>query len=174
MSWVNSRKAWQTYAAIRNELGKESREAKRMKRLLKKDIPSWNEVFDDISSLPREKRKMALVKAKASSKSIYEKAKKYNFFLPEPEKFCGETVVWEPFRPYDEDYNSYDVRTERTIIRHKMTKEEAHNFEDQFWIHFVDPYCDGRDCTGAPFTAWFQFLRCEDRTIILHRINFDL
>lgn len=90
------------------------------------------------------------------------------------DRWKGEPVLWKAFRPYDEDYNSYDCRTEIVTIMHRMTVREKRDFEREFWIHFHDPYCDGRDCTGAPFTGWMKFLRCKDRTIIIHHINYDV
>ena len=86
----------------------------------------------------------------------------------------GNPIIWKPFRPNDEAYNSYDCRTEITTIMHRMSAEDEKEFREAFWIHYVDPYCDGRDCTGAPFTGWMKFLRCKDRTIIIHKIEYDL
>ena len=83
-------------------------------------------------------------------------------------------VEWELFRPHDERYNSYDGITKRMVVPYRMTEEEEKEFEEEHWIHFHDPYCDGRDCTGAPFTSWMKFMRCSDRTIVLHCISYDL
>lgn len=88
--------------------------------------------------------------------------------------YKGKPIIWKAFRPYDEQYNSYDCRTEITTIMHRMDEEDEREFREYFWIHFVDPYCDGRDCTGAPFTGWIKFLRCKDRTVIIHHINYDV
>ena len=86
----------------------------------------------------------------------------------------GKPIIWKAFRPYDENYNSYDCRTEITTIMHRMDDEDEREFKEYFWVHFHDPYCDGRDCTGAPFTGWMKFLRCKDRTVIIHHVNYDL
>lgn len=85
----------------------------------------------------------------------------------------GKPIIWKAFRPYDEDYNNYDCLTEITTIMHRFTAEDERKFREYFWIHFHDPYRDGRDCTGAPFTGWMKFLRCKDRTIIIHKVNYD-
>ena len=89
------------------------------------------------------------------------------------DRWKGEPVLWRAFRPYDEDYNFYDCRTEIVTIMHRMSVREMRDFENQFRIYFRDPYGDGRDCTGAPFTGWMKFLRCKDRTIIIHKVNYD-
>lgn len=85
----------------------------------------------------------------------------------------GKPIIWKAFRPMDEAYNSYDCRTEITTVMHRMDEADEREFREYFWIHFHDPYGDGRDCTGAPFTGWMKFLRCKDRTIIIHKINYD-
>ena len=85
----------------------------------------------------------------------------------------GKPIIWKAFRPMDENYNSFDCRTEITTIMHRFTEEDEREFRECFWIHFHDPYGDGRDCTGAPLTGWMKFLRCKDRTIIIHHINYD-
>ncbi len=90
------------------------------------------------------------------------------------ERWKGEPVIWKAFRPYDENYNSYDYKTEIVTIMHRMSVREKRDFENQFRIYFRDPYCDGRDCTGAPFTGWMKFLRCKDRTVIIHHVNYDV
>ena len=85
----------------------------------------------------------------------------------------GKPIIWKAFRPMDEDYNSFDCRTEICTIMHRFTEEDEREFREYFWIHFHDPYGDGRDCTGAPFTGWMKFLRCKDRTVIIHHVNYD-
>lgn len=90
------------------------------------------------------------------------------------DKWKGEPVIWKPFRPYDDNYNDYDCKTEIVTVMHRMTVREKRDFEREFWINFHDPYCDGRDCTNAPFTSYMKFLRCKDRTIIIHRICYDV
>ena len=88
--------------------------------------------------------------------------------------FDNQPIIWKPFRWADENYNSYDCRTEITTIMHRFTEEDEREFREYFWITYHDPYCDGRDCTGAPFTGWMKFLRCKDRTVIIHHINYDV
>ncbi len=90
------------------------------------------------------------------------------------ETFNGIEVKWEDFRPYDEDYNSFDRNSQKVVMPWRFTPEEENEFRERFSIEFHDPYCDGRDCTGAPFTGWMKFLKCKDRTIILHNILYDL
>ena len=85
----------------------------------------------------------------------------------------NEPIVWKPFRVADEQYNSFDCATEITTIMHRFTEDDEREFREYFWIHFHDPYGDGRDCTGAPFTQYMQFLRCKDRTVIIHHIGYD-
>ena len=85
----------------------------------------------------------------------------------------GKPIIWKVFRPMDEDYNSFDCRTEICTIMHRFTEEDERKFREIFWVHFHDPYGDGRDCTGAPLTVWMQFLRCKDRTVIIHHIGYD-
>ena len=62
----------------------------------------------------------------------------------------------------------------KTVLPWKLSDEEERDFREQFWIEFHDPYCDGRDCTGAPFTGYMSFMRCTDRTVILHCIEYDV
>ena len=107
-----------------------------------------------------------LAKAKTLIKSVYQKASDY--------WYDDAGLDFKIYRGYDENFNSYDCRTFKAVIDHKITKEEEQELEDELWVHFRDPYCDGRDCTGAPFTSWIKFLRCSDRTIVLHRIDFDV
>lgn len=83
-------------------------------------------------------------------------------------------LKWEIYRPYDESFCSYDCVTYKAVVDHKLTKEEEDELREEIYVHFYDPYCDGRDCTGAPFTGYIQVLRCSDRTIILHEVNFDV
>ncbi len=78
------------------------------------------------------------------------------------------------YRPYDPDDNGYDCVTYKAVIDHRITDQEKRELEDELWIHFYDPYCDGRDCTGAPFTSWIRFFCCTDRTIVIHRISYDV
>ena len=83
-------------------------------------------------------------------------------------------IKWTPFRPYDEEWNAYDFRTEKCILPVRLTDDEINAFREHYWITFHDPYCDGRDCTGAPFTGYMRFYRCADRTVVIHRIDYDL
>ena len=113
-------------------------------------------------------------------------AKKFKIkVLKEPRVYCHESydpydyfdnqpIIWKPFRIADEDYNSYDCRTEITTIMSRLSEEDEREFREYFWVHYRDPYGDGRDCTGAPFTGWMKFLRCKDRTIIIHKVNYDV
>lgn len=78
------------------------------------------------------------------------------------------------YRPDKEEWCSYDMTTWKAIVDRRLTKKEQKELEDKLWIKFHDPYCDGRDCTGAPFTSWIRFFTCDDRTIILHRIDYDV
>ncbi|MBQ7430236.1 hypothetical protein [Butyrivibrio sp.] len=106
-----------------------------------------------------------------------EKAKK-NIRKSEDHKFIypyeDGGLKWEMYRPYDENYCSYDNITYKAIVDHKLTQEEEKELREALYVEFHDPYCDGRDCTGAPFTGYLQFLRCSDRTIVLHHVNFDV
>ena len=90
------------------------------------------------------------------------------------ESVCLSDIEWTLFRPYSEEWCNYDSVTKKCTLPYRLTDDEKREFEESYWIHFHDPYCDGRDCTGAPFTSWMRFFRCSDRTIVLHRINFDV
>ena len=177
--WKTDARLWEEYAVAREKYGKSSKEAK-TRRWILKEIDEWNKPLEPLQFLSKvkvgkEERREILMIAKERSAAIYEEKKRYRL-LPEQNipQFRGFSVNWELYRPYDENYNDYDCRTERAIIWHKMTAEEEYSFHAQFEIEFYDPYCDGRDCTGAPFTSWMKFLRCTDRTIVLHRINYDV
>ena len=120
-------------------------------------------------------RKTDPQKAKEFKTKVLKEPRTYYADGYEPfDRWKGEPVKWEYFRPYDENYNSYDCRTEIVTIMHRMTVREKRDFEREFWVHFRDPYGDARDCTGAPFTGWMKFLRCKDRTVIIHHVNYDL
>lgn len=183
---TTDRRKWGLYASFRNEFGKKSREA-RLVRTTLKSVPGYNEPFralektlfqleKDGVALSLKARKDALLDAKCKCAEEYAWQKSMHL-LPEQAwkpMFAGEEVIWTNFRSHDESYNSYDHYTKRTVINHHMTDKEENEFREKFWIHFQDPYCDGRDCTGAPFTSYMKFLRCKDRTVILHRVNLDL
>lgn len=83
-------------------------------------------------------------------------------------------LSWSLYRPHDQQFNDFDCVTFKAIIDHKLTQEEEKELREILYVEFHDPYCDGRDCTGAPFTGYLQFLRCSDRTIVLHHVNFDV
>ncbi len=100
-------------------------------------------------------------------------------FTSKPEMFRRDDgseypLEWEYYRPYDEDYNSYDQFTQRCILPFKVTEEEKAELREGLWVHFRDPYCDGRDCTGAPFTSWIQIYTTAEKTFIYHKISLDL
>ncbi len=127
--------------------------------VLKKNNPGF---------FPEEKIQLMLEDAKKQAKRLQEES------YQQDDLFCGKSVIWESFRPCDEDYNSYDDITNKCVLPWKLSKDEEREFRDAFWVEFHDPYCDGRDCTGAPFTSWMRFLRCTDRTIVLHKISYDV
>jgi hypothetical protein len=108
------------------------------------------------------------------AKATHRKNEHYLYEEDAGELFRKYPVKWQNYRAYDESYNCYDCQTLKTVLPWKLTKEEEVEFREQFSVEYYDPYCDGRDCTGAPFTSWMRFLRCSDRTVILHRINYDV
>ena len=105
----------------------------------------------------------------AKAKANYKPAKQPEFVYP----YENMGLSFKPFRLHDENFNHYDCRSYIAIIGHCVTDAEKDELEKALTVHFCDPYCDGRDCTGAPFTAWIKFLRCKDRTIVIHKVNYD-
>ena len=113
-----------------------------------------------------------LEKAKERAKEKLENWERWHRY--DADMFRGKEVVWERFRPYDEDYNAYDHECFKTVLPWKFSEEDEEAFREEYTVIFHDPYGDGRDCTGAPFTGWMKFLRCKDRTFIYHCIEKDL
>ncbi|ADL35969.1 hypothetical protein bpr_II029 (plasmid) [Butyrivibrio proteoclasticus B316] len=107
-----------------------------------------------------------LAKAKKMVEPAYE--------APSPYPYDNAGLKFELFRPNDDYTNSYDGCTWKAVIDHRITEDEQNEYDEELRIHFRDPYCDGRDCTGAPFTTWLRFFKCEDRTVVFHRICYDV
>lgn len=130
-------------------------------------LPYWltRELYKN-GEVSAEKVDLALKKAKES----YRPRK----FVKDPYPYDNAGLKFNYYRPYDEDFNSYDRVTFKAVIDHKITDEEEKDLREELTVEFHDPYCDGRDCTGAPFTGWLKFYRCSDRTIVLHTIEFDV
>ena len=140
----------------------------RMKGILLQDFDT-NEVFDAYWSCKQKGQPTQNILA--ACKDRYERfrpSKAYEF------EFQGKIYSWSDFRTMDLDYNSYDHYTKLVILPWKLSKADEEQFREENVIHFVDPYCDGRDCTGAPFTGYMKFLRCSDRTWIIHHVDLDL
>lgn len=169
-----SKKAWTNYATKRNQY--------------KNGLISHAELVLSRNSLLEEGSMtteqytyspyfMALALKKDNANEILQKiksSKKPVRYKSTPDRFRNHDVIWNYYRPYDENYNSYDQKTMKTVLPWKLSDEEEKDFREQFWIEFHDPYCDGRDCTGAPFTGYIKFMRCTDRTVILHCIDYDV
>lgn len=112
----------------------------------------------------------------AKCKNSYQKEKeRQESFKCRPDTFNGYELKWEPYRLYDESYNSYDGYTEICRLPFRATEEEKKELEEDIWIHFRDPYGDGRDCTGAPFTNYIQIMTTsKPETIIVHSVGYDV
>lgn len=168
---------WKKYSKTRRELGKHSDKAKEERTdLVSKSWPYtlfsmyWNIKQDNV--LPKENLKRTLSKAL----SEYEFLKETTDSVYNEDSFEGEKLTWQIYNPgkkYFEEYNSFDRTTWITKLNHKLSKEEEKRFREKYYIPFIDPYCDGRDCTAAEFTGWMKFLRCADRTYVMHCIEID-
>lgn len=112
----------------------------------------------------------AVQEALAKAKKAYRPDRK----VRDPYPYENAGLKFDFFRPYDDRFNDYDCRTYKAVLDHKVTEEEEKELREHLTVEFCDPYCDGRDCTGAPFTRWLEFYKCEDRTIVLHKIVFDV
>ena len=90
-----------------------------------------------------------------SCKKNYDKAvKRKQMFEPTPDTYKGYSLKWECFRPFDERFNDpgYGQETQICTLPFRATKSDKEALKEMIYTPFVDPYCDGRDCTGAMYT----------------------
>ena len=87
--------------------------------------------------------------------------------------FKDREVNWEYFRPYDENYNCFDCYTKKTIMPWRFSDEDMKEFREQFTLTMRFA-ADGRDCSGTEGTSYMKFFRLPDKTIILHKVNYDV
>ncbi len=118
---------------------------------------------------------------KKSLSEILEKCKQnrasdieyYKNFQRSYDTYKGYTLKWETFMPREECYNSFDVTTEKCVLPFKATEEDKKALYELIYTPFRDPYCDGRDCTGAWFTRWLNIYTAGDKTFIYHKMDCD-
>ncbi|AOZ97925.1 hypothetical protein [Butyrivibrio hungatei] len=91
----------------------------------------------------------------------------------EPDTYKGYELKWEHFMPYDDDYNAFDHETLRCVLPFRATEEDKKALRELIYIPFRDPYCDGRDCTGARFTGSLRIYTTQEKTFIYHIIEVD-
>ena len=118
---------------------------------------------------------MTLPEVLAACKKNYQKeVEREKAWAVKPETYGGYPLNWELFRPYDQDFNDFDRVTAKCVIPIRLSDEEVKGLKEDLYEPFVDPYCDGRDCTGAWFTGYIKVLRCADRTYIIHCKHCDV
>lgn len=115
---------------------------------------------------------------------ILEKCKKnrandieyYKNFEPYYDKYYGYPLKWDYFRPYDERFNDPGYGNETLIctLPFKATEEDKKQLRELIWVNFHDPYCDGRDCTGAKWTTSLRIYTTAEKTVILHELATDI
>ena len=100
----------------------------------------------------------------------------YKNFEPCYDRYHGYPIKWEYFRPYDERFNEpgYGTETEICTLPFRATKAEKEELKESLWIHFRNPYCDGRDCTGARFTNSISIYTTAEKTVILRENGYDI
>ena len=119
--------------------------------------------------------KITIPELLAKCKKNYEFEKeRLEQFKSKPDTYNGYPLIWEHYRAYDEDYNGYDCETKICTLPFRATKEDKAALREQLYIRFVRPCCDGRDCTGAPFTGYIKIFTTVDKTIIIHKIHYDV
>ncbi len=97
-------------------------------------------------------------------------------FMPKNDTYKGYPLNWECFRPYDMRYNDpgYGIETKICTFPFRANKEEKKELYDLIYTPFVDPICDGRDCTGAKFTGSIRIYTTAEKTVIFHLIHTDV
>lgn len=71
-------------------------------------------------------------------------------------------------------YTDYDRAYAKLVIPYEMTDDEIKEFTCEEWMHWYNPYDDGRDCTGVWFTSGIRCFRCDGKTIIYHFKSCDV
>ena len=97
-------------------------------------------------------------------------------FKHEPDTYKGCPLDWKCFRPFDEEFNDpgYGHETQICTLPFRATESDKKALKELIYTPFVDPYCDGRDCTGAMFTNGIDIYTTSEKTVILHRISYDV
>lgn len=177
---LDNRGSIEMYAKVRNLYGKNDPRTKEAKDRATVVNPIYAVVYlahNLYHSGQCSKDKLLKIIAKSREEEASQQ-KQMDSFLTEQNlfDFNGKSckVDWYVFRQDDINYNDYDACTDICMIPWKMDKKEQSAFEKQYWINFCDPYNDGRDCTGAMFSSYMKFLRCHDRTYVIHRMLYDV
>ena len=177
---LDNRRAVDMYDKVRNCYGKDDPRTKAAKDRATVVNPIYAVVYlahNLYRSGQCSKDKLLAIIAKAREEEASQQ-KQMDSFLTEQDSFdCnGKSckVNWYIFRQDDSKYNDYDGCTDICMIPWKMNKKEQSVFEKQHWVKFYDPYNDGRDCTGAMFSSSMKFLRCHDRTYVIHHMSYDV
>lgn len=71
-------------------------------------------------------------------------------------------------------YNDYDSRWGKVVYEGEWGDEEIAEYIDDEWVHYYNPYDDGRDCTGVWFTSWIKVFTVDGKTIIYQLQSCDL
>lgn len=97
-------------------------------------------------------------------------------FESTPDTYKGFPLNWKCFRPSDTRFNDpgYGHETQICTLPFRASEGDKKALRELIYTPFVDPYCDGRDCTGAMFTGGIDIYTTDSKTVILHRIYYDV
>lgn len=109
-------------------------------------------------------------------KDFKERTEREEYWRSKPDTYNGYPLNWRMYRPFahDDSDNSYDRITEICELPFKASKEQKEELKQMLWVHFHDPYCDGRDCTGVWFTGYIGVYTTTDKTVIINCKHRDV
>lgn len=85
------------------------------------------------------------------------------------DEYSADYPTW---RAYNAD--DYDRRYCVYIIEGHMNDAEKEAYKESNWVHWYNPYDDGRDCTGIWFTSYIKLVDCGSNTAVIHWQNCDV